>query len=120
MLRLIGLGFCLLLAGAQDPADKDKALIEKLESDSLEERETATKDLNRIGFRALPALRETSAHSEGNAKRLIDRVIDRISAFGAPVQVSIQAIDRPLREIAAELERQTLIPIRLVGSAADA
>jgi hypothetical protein len=120
MIRLTCLGLFLLFAVAQDPADKVRALVEKLGSENIEERETAAKELIGIGFRALPALSDASAQSRGETKILIDRVIGRISAFGAPVEVSIQATDRPLREIVAELERRTLIPFRLVGAAAEA
>ena len=118
MLRLIGLGFWLLLAAPQDPADKIKSLVENLGSDEVAVREEAAKELVKLGYGALPALREAAA--KGNAKGLVDRLIDRISALGAPVHVSMEATDRPLREVVADLTKQTLIPIRLVGTAADA
>ncbi|HTF56591.1 MAG TPA: hypothetical protein VK661_05085 [Planctomycetota bacterium] len=118
MFRSVSLGLCLLLAH-QDPADKVRALVEKLGSDEIALREEATRDLARIGIAAVPELRKAAAESTGEKKVLIDRLINRLTAFGKPAWVSIEAKDRPLREIAADLERQTGIPIRLVGSASE-
>jgi hypothetical protein len=116
MLRLIALGFCLFLAGAQDPADKVKALIEKLESDELETRAAAQKELANIGRTALPMLEKELATAMGEQKQRLQSVIEHIRAFGTPPLVTLETKDRPLREIAADLERQTGIPVRIVGA----
>lgn len=120
MFRLIGLALCLFLTGAQDPADKIKALIEKLESEEIVVREEAAKELYRLGYDVLPALRKASEGSVGEKKRLLEGVISRLTTFGPSVQVTMEAKDRPLREIVADLQRQTRIPIRLTGAAVDA
>jgi len=117
MIRLVSLSLCLLLAGAQDPADKVRALVEKLGSEEIAEREEAAKELLQIGYPALPILREAAGASDGEKRRLLDRVIDKLTAYGAPVLVTLEATDRPLGEIVAGLERQTRIPFRLVGAA---
>jgi len=119
MIRLACLGLFLLFAVAQDPADKVRALADKLGSDEIAVREEAARDLARIGVAAVPELRKAAAESAGEKKTLIDRLIQRLIGFGRPSWVSIEAKDRPLPEIAGDLERQTGIPIRLVGSATE-
>jgi len=119
MLRLIGLGFCLLLVGAQDPADKVKALIEKLGSDDIEVRAAAQKELTIVGRPALPALNKSLASASGEHKQQLQVVIEQITAFGTPPLITLEAQDRPLREIAGDLERQTGIPVRIDGAIAE-
>jgi hypothetical protein len=119
MLRLIILSSSLLLIAPQDSAESIRGLIEKLGRDDIEVREGAAKELVRIGYSTLPALREAAGKSTGDTKRILDRIIGRVEANGAPIFVTIEAKDRPLREIVKELERQTLIPFRLIGAAAD-
>jgi hypothetical protein len=120
MHRLVAVGLCLLLAGAQDPADKVKALVDKLDSDEIAVRDEAAKELVAIGYPAVPALRAAALASSGEKKVLLERIVAKLTVFGRPNKVTLESKDRPLRDIAADLERQTGIPIRLVGAAADA
>jgi regulator of sirC expression with transglutaminase-like and TPR domain len=81
------LGFRLLLAvvllaplaaGAQQPADEATIaqLIQQLDSDTFDVRERASRELERIGRPALPALeaatKHTSAEVRGRAKSLVE------------------------------------------------
>jgi hypothetical protein len=113
------LALLILAFPPQDPADKVKALVEKLGSDEVEVRGRAVLELEKLGFAAVPSLRKAAEGSAGEKKILIDRIIARLTVLGRPIQVSIDAKDRPVREIAADLERQTGIPIRLIGAAAN-
>lgn len=119
MMRAIGLGLLILLA-PQDPADRVRSLVQKLESEEIAEREVAVRDLKRIGTPALPKLREMLPGCKGETHVRVQRVIEHVMAFGTPPLISLKAADRPLREIVADLERQSGIPFRLIGGAADA
>ncbi|HZL71395.1 MAG TPA: hypothetical protein VFC86_02960, partial [Planctomycetota bacterium] len=116
---MTAVAFILLIVAAQDPVDKIATLIEKLGSDEIVAREAAVKELSLLGYGAVPALRKAAAESVGEKKVLLDRLIDNLTIFGRPVIVTLDAKDRPLREVAADLERQTGISIHLTGSAAD-
>jgi hypothetical protein len=120
---MAGLTTCclvLLLGAPQDPADRARALVEQLGNDDIALREQATGELIRIGWPSLAVLREAATKSEGEKKEVLTRIINRVSMLGAPATVTLESADRPLREIAASVEKQTGIPIRLVGAAADA
>lgn len=104
----------------QDPADPVRALIEKLGSDDIVTRDQAALDLNRLGRKALPALNEAAGKSTGELRKRIDAVVYHVFAFGAPVLVTLEVKDRPLHEVAAELEKQTGVPVRISGARVDA
>ena len=120
MLRWIALGCLLVVAAIQDPTDKIKLLIANLESDDISVREQAVKDITAVGSPALPALRMAAASSSGERKILLQRIIDVLTVFGRPIIVTIEAVNRPMKEIAADLEKQSGVPIRTIGEAGNA
>jgi len=113
---------CLALAllALQDPADKVRALVEKLGSEEIAERDAAFRDLTRMGRAALPEMQRLLASTAGESKARLRRAVERVTAYGTPPFISLKAAGRPLREIAADLERQSGIPFRLIGTATDA
>ena len=109
---------CLVLLGAQDPAETVRALIEKLSSDEIAERETAQTDLIKLGSPALPALKEHLSRAVGEVKPRLVSIIERIelqvhiSKLLAPgPRVSIVAKDRPVAEVLAEIGKQGRIVV---------
>lgn len=110
----------LVLNLQSQESDRVRALIEQLGSDEIAVREEAVKELTRIGYEAVPALKKGAKDSVGEKRVLLERLVYSLTAFGRPAWVSIEAKDKLLREIAVDVERQTGIPIRLIGAAADA
>ena len=113
MHRLVVIGLGLLLAGAQDPAEKARALIEKLSSDEIAERETAQTDLVKLGASAVPALRDRLGRAEGEVKTRIQAILDRIernekiaNLLAPGPLVTLSAKDRPAAEVLAEIGKQ--------------
>ena len=113
MHRLVVIGLGLLLAGAQDPAEKARALIEKLSSDEIAERETAQTDLVKLGASAVPALRDRLGRAEGEVKTRIQAILDRIernekiaNLLAPGPLVTLSAKDRPAAEVLTEIGKQ--------------
>ena len=113
MFRLIGLGLCVLLGGAQDPADKVKALVEKLKYGELAVREQAHVDLLKLEPAALPALRGHLAEAEGEFKARLQSIVrkierdDRVARIMAPgPRITLKVKERPAPEVVAEISRQ--------------
>jgi len=102
----------VLLLAAQDPADKVRALVEKLGSDEIAAREEAFAELTRIGRAALPEMQRLLPSNSGDTKIRLQRAIEHVTAFGTPPLITLKAKDRPVREILAELQRQTGILFR--------
>jgi hypothetical protein len=119
MIRALGILAALLMSVVQDPADPVRALVEKLAGDDVEAREQAETRLRYLGSRALPGLDAALKAADGELRVRIERAIEHIKNFGTPPVVTLEAKDRPLREIATELERQTSIPVRATAGASD-
>lgn len=118
MIRSIGVVLCLLLAGAQDPADKVKGLIAKLGSEELIEREEAAAELAKLGPAAIPAIRGHLAKAKEELRVVLQKVVrriernERVAMLSRPGPcVTLTANDRPAAEVLAELTKQTGIGI---------
>ena len=114
MLRLTALACGLLLAAAQDPAEKLGALVEKLGSDEIADREKASADLVKLGPSALPAIRDHLAKSQGERKArlqaivtLLDREERLYKLLDSPPVVSIKVRDQAVEAVLADISRQT-------------
>src|SRR5262245_19826791 len=102
MLRLLALASSLLLFAAQDPADKVRALVEKLGSDEIEDRIKAETELKAMGSKALPQLRDLMAKADLDRQlrmRGMIHAIERAEAVAALLrpgpQVTLTVQDRP-------------------------
>jgi hypothetical protein len=70
----------LALRAAAPPSASVKRLIRQLGSDSFDEREAASKALDRIGERALPALRKAAANPDLEIRKRSARLVSAIQA----------------------------------------
>jgi hypothetical protein len=103
----------------QDPQDPVRALVEKLGSEEVAVREDAEKELRRLGRGVLPAITASLESAAGEHKVRLQRVRDHISALGKSPLVTLEAKDRTLRDIAGDLARQSGVPVRVAGAAAE-
>ena len=113
MLRLTALAGIVFLAAAQDPADKVKALIERLDGDEIAEREAAQTELIKLGSAAVPALKERLARAVGEVKPRIQEILARIernekiaNLLSPGPLVTLSAKERPAAEVFAEIGKQ--------------
>jgi hypothetical protein len=108
----------LLTFLSQDPADKIKALVEKLGSDEIADREKAVAELVKLGPAALPAMRDHLSKAEGERKSLLQGVVTKIEReirlaklLENPPTVTLKVADKPVEEVLAEMARQTGLKI---------
>lgn len=130
----LALAFAWTLALApqsQDEAElaqKIRSLIVQLKDRSIHLKKKAEEDLFLMGAPALPILRvEASRLAPGDLKNKLATIIKRIErvqnkaiASGATLMVTIDAKDRLITEVLAELQRITSVPIEHKGIPADA
>ena len=107
----------ILLLLSQDPADKVRALVEKLGSDEIAVRSQAHVALLKLGSSALPALREQESKSVGEVKVVLRSVISRIE-IGTSIErllgsatVTLDFRDAEITKVVAEMTRQTGLDI---------
>ena len=105
------MAFFILLLGLQDPSpERLRGLVELLDDDSIERREEAEAELLRLGRAAFPALR-----GKARGRELIERIEGRerlLAKIGDPTLLTVEAKDRPLREILEELCGKASTPLR--------
>ena len=113
-LALLALALCAM----QDPAETVRALVEKLGSEEIAEREKAAADLIKLGPAALPALRKHEAGSEGVTRTALRSVINRIERtdrldklLGSGPAVTLDVKDAEIEKVIAEMARQTGLDI---------
>lgn len=112
------------LAGAQSapPTEKEiRALVSQLGSDEFVERESAAKRLEELGESALSELR---AGCKSENPEIVRRSQDLLRAIErrvqsqkrlTPTMVAIDAVDRPLDEVLADLSKQLKYEVVLNG-----
>ena len=112
------LAIVILLVVPQDSSDKVRALVEKLGSDVIAEREAATSELIKLGPAALPAIREQLGKADGERKARLQAVVKRIEReikleklLGAVPVVTLKVRDVPVEEALAEISSQTGLSI---------
>ncbi len=64
--------------GQEDPAKQVRELVEKLRSESIEEREDATKKLKELGRAALPELEKAAGNGEAEVRIRVGRLLRAI------------------------------------------
>src|SRR5262245_47416556 len=119
MFRLCGVagligGLALAAVGADGPAKSpEKPSIEKLISElddrSFRVREAAGRALEARGEEALPLLRKAIAAAEPEARRRVEVLTSRIerTALLSPKRVTLIAEDKPVKDVVAEISKQT-------------
>src|SRR5688572_3498109 len=114
MIALLAIGWLAL----QDP-DVD-AWIRQLEDESIEVREKAMASLVEAGDKAVEKLKARAAKAEGGVRALCDRLLEQIAvpkelrqAIPPLRKVTIEATDRPLKEVFADFQSQAGITLSL-------
>src|SRR5262249_54622933 len=112
----VGLG-ALVAAPAADPpgadAERIAKLVKQLGSDSPDEREKATKELEDIGAPALDALRAAAKDGDADLKTRAAALIDKVekdargSRLLAPTKVKLLFKDTPLEDAVAEFNKKS-------------
>src|SRR5688572_17615033 len=109
MLRLIALGCALLIAGPQEPAGKVDALVAKLSSEELFERDAAATELAKLGPPAIPAIRGHISKSNASVQALLKSVLrrierdERVASLARPgPRVTLTAKDRSPKSVLQE------------------
>jgi hypothetical protein len=108
----------LALCAMQDPADKVRALVEKLGSEEIAVREQAAAELLKLGAPALPAIRALLGKVKGERRERLQKVAhriernDKLAKFLAPgPTVTLKVKDRPAAEVLAEISNQAGVPV---------
>jgi len=119
----------LVLAGpapAQDDA-RIRALLQKLDDDSIEVRASAAAELSTHGRSSIPLLKRVAADAGPETRdRLTDiirkiEVRERLAALLPPPSfITLEAKNRPLNEVFQAVGRQSRTPIDLTGIPEDA
>jgi hypothetical protein len=120
---------CLVVVvGAQDAQEeKIRVLLERLGSESIEDREVASKDLLTLGLPALPTLeKKLEAIPEGETKGRLKGVVERLRRLAKIADVSpphrtvtISAKGTPLKDVLADLGKQSGLGIECAEAAGD-
>ena len=118
MLRLSAFAFILVLAAAQDPADKVKALLAKLGSEELLERDEAAAQLAKLGPAAIPAIRSHIPKASDSVGAILKKVVwrierdERVASLSRPgPRVTLSVREYPVAELLADIAKQTEVPI---------
>jgi hypothetical protein len=91
------------------PAPSVERLIDQLGSRDFRTREAASRALGALGIEALPALRKGRSHSDPEVRRRLDELIPPLERAVTlmPRRVSLHVTNKPIREVIAEIGRQT-------------
>lgn len=113
MLALLG------LAPAADPEADPASLVARLGSSKFAEREAASRSLQELGPRALPALRAARESKDPEVRTRVAVLVDKIESdlIVRPTLVTLDFRDRPIREVVQSLAEQTKLPLQLVNEA---
>jgi HEAT repeat protein len=95
-------------------------LVRQLGDPDFEKREAAFKALQAAGTRALPALRKGLKHPDIEVRKRAGRLVAALEARLAfePALVTLDAKDRPTRDVLDDLTRQTHYRFLFVGGGA--
>jgi hypothetical protein len=100
-------------------AEKIAQLVKQLGSDSFDDREKATKELEAIGAAAVPALREAAKNGEAEVKTRAEALIQKVEAKAAkekilaPTKVKLTFKETPLADAIAEFNKKSGYTIQL-------
>jgi hypothetical protein len=84
-------------------------LIQALADRDVHIRDAASKALSKVGVEALPELQKARSNADPEVRRRLDELIPPLARrlALAPKLITLHMIDRPIRDILAELTRQT-------------
>jgi hypothetical protein len=109
----------------QDPAEKVRALVEKLGSEEIADREKAAAEIIKLGPSSLPHLRPWLTGAEGERKALLsavirkfERMIKKDDLLRGP-RIMLTPGPRPVAEVFAEIAKQGRLRIDLEGITSD-
>src|SRR5262249_20762331 len=87
------------------PAPTVEQWIERLGSPDYRQRGEASRALAALGVPALPALRKALPHPDPEVRRRLEELVGTLEAKAAmaPKLVSLRIVNRPLKEVLAEL-----------------
>ncbi|HEX7897111.1 MAG TPA: hypothetical protein VF950_05095 [Planctomycetota bacterium] len=122
MLRALAL---VLALGLQDGLDqKIEKILQRLSADDIDARESAVRDLSALGPDALPALRARAGGLEGEARGRVEEACRRIererirAGVLPPLRlVTLEAKDRPAKDVLEDIARQAGVAIEFGGAA---
>jgi hypothetical protein len=108
---------CLTLA-LTGPADLSQ-LIARLGDRDFRIRETAWRDLERLGPAALPALREARKHKDPEVRKRVEEIIPAIEArhLLTPKLITLKAKNKSPRQLAEELSKQSGYKVEVEAAA---
>lgn len=116
----------LLLASAQDLPQRIDGALQRLADDALDVREAAASELGELGPDAVAPLRERleglDAERRGRVQEAIRRIEERqkLARVLPPLRrATLEASEKPLREVLEEISKQTGVPIDLSGGTFD-
>jgi hypothetical protein len=119
---LLGLGISARLWGAAPvelvgPLPSVPRLIEQLGDEDFRKRELANRLLRSFGPDVLPELRQAHEQADVEVRRRLDDLIGQFetAVLLAPKKVTLDVRQKPLREIFAEISRQTGYKIEPFG-----
>src|SRR4051812_38123473 len=101
------------LALADTPAPPPRPdvakLLEGLAARDFHDRDAAQKALAELGVEALPALQKARGSADPEVRRRLDELIPPLARKLAlsPKLITLHMVNRPIRDILAELSRQT-------------
>jgi hypothetical protein len=106
---------CLALLTQTAPEPEIPALVARLGAPRFSERQAAARELRRLGEVALTSLREARASRDPEVAARARALVEAIETglMLEPTRVRLDARDRPLPEVVAELARQADVPIAL-------
>lgn len=120
----------LFLLAVPVPAQDEshiRALLQKLDDDSIEVRAAAAVELATLGRAAVPLMKRVAADSGPERRDRLAEIIrkiedrERLAALLPPPSfITLDAKNRPLREVFQALGRQSRTPIDLTGIPEDA
>lgn len=117
-MSLLRLGLAALVLAPQDAGVRE--LVSRLDDDSIQVRTDAAAELVRLGKAALPELQRCLDASAGERRERLGEILrkigerDRLSALLRPARrVTLEAADRPVREVLESLSKQSGVPLDL-------
>ncbi len=106
---LLVLGLAPLARGDEPTAPAVARLIEQLGDKDFRKRDDAARALEARGAEALPELREALRHADAEVRRRAAELVPALEAASvvAPKRVRLNVSNKPLREVFAEITKQT-------------
>ncbi|HWE36073.1 MAG TPA: hypothetical protein VG406_05820 [Isosphaeraceae bacterium] len=107
------------IAPGPGPEADPTSLVARLGSPRFVEREEATRSLQDLGEKALPALRAARESKDPEVRTRVAALVDRIESelIVRPTLVTLHFRDRPIKEVVQALADQSKLSLQLVNEA---